>query len=702
MAPRPLVPSVSDLSGPLMAGIRDAYPTAEKHFDTGRWSNVKDGLVAIGVTLRRALAEELRAARLATAVGQELTEEASGRWGVERSDAARRAVGEVTLLRRLVHYEASEASYITTAAEAVDFPSLALAWTEFCQEYEAHRVSVWNGRYGAHVAAQAQNGLELKASAPTSTMRMGNQPRGTTYLRGTVADTTSDYTQTFRDSLAHALLELGLHFASGSDTPYPGTASVSPYAHGFTETRFADTLALQVVSGAFPPGVLTQSEAFLVTSLMPFFDVVDSVVTEASVNTGTDILTYSGWDWPDGTYVKIFSRNGDTPPTITGVPDPWNTNFYTLRQSSTESKLSLTQGGAALNITAAGSQPVLIAKADVWTELTAASRQSILRCVNYLRTILKSHMAAGASSGYIPTGHRFTVQADAQLDPPQKQATFEALAGVGVITGQEDVTVRVRAVAPGRDSNIPQTAPARSLVVLPDALFDADAAYPLSVTAIAAAGGASGVTDVDLRRAARGAWATRGGPTNGAVSGSAMAESLVSRCPVLADLATGDAYAYPVDEDWATSAEYRATMLSQLAANDSRGFGLSLLGGEVETVNIRVSATAQLRSVDLAAWTGAIERAIQGAVADYFDRDGDWYLWSTSALKSIVSRADPRILKCTDVRVHGVSPNGFQSATNPDWITQCGPAVPGEVIYRWRLTSPVDVVFAVPTPPVPE
>ncbi len=283
----------------------------------------------------------------------------------------------------------------------------------------------------------------------------------------------------------------------------------------------------------------------------------------------------------------------------------------------------------------------------------AASRASLLRAANAIKVGLGAHVALVARAGTIRAGDKFAVQADNAAVPPVDGSEYAVLSDSPINVGIQSVTAPVEATTAGPLGNLPAwvsgTGP--TLVVSPlQPLFDASATLPLSVSAIAAAGGSLGQDDPSLRRSATAYVTGRHGPTTGAVVAGALRSLGVSRAVVRDNMTTATSYAYIVDESWAQSDAW-LDQAEQIIRDDWLGFGCRLGRGVVQNQLVRVQLVVVLRDSTHLSQTAALTAVIQPAVEAHFDERPDYYVWRAVAIKNMVSRIDRRILRCSTATV---------------------------------------------------
>jgi hypothetical protein len=120
----PILPTIREVIGPAKDRIIEVRPTAAPHLDAGRWAAPLRGWRGQFALANARLAEEATAARLGTSSGAALTELARSNYDTPRPAGGTKALGSVTLARKVVHAAQSDALDTISADDASDVTSL--------------------------------------------------------------------------------------------------------------------------------------------------------------------------------------------------------------------------------------------------------------------------------------------------------------------------------------------------------------------------------------------------------------------------------------------------------------------------------------------------------------------------------------------------------------------------------------------------
>ncbi len=265
------------------------------------------------------------------------------------------------------------------------------------------------------------------------------------------------------------------------------------------------------------------------------------------------------------------------------------------------------------------------------------------------------------TGGIIPKGFRFSRDADDTSMPPVVAAQYASTQDVSVPLGATQIVVPFQATRAGSFANAPYIdvgggvyAPVGTLQ-LGDVPFDSS----ITVSTYEAAGGSDGEDDDDLRRQASAYALGQYAPVLGAVQAGALRGTGVHR------LATKDvARAYtargPIpcaftalsiaDGSWSTSRLWVARV-QQAIASSFLGHGCTLQVAGITNMRVRCALMVTLRDPTSLADPSGITASIQKTLASYFDDRPDWWSWRLAQIRAVVSRADPRILVCTQASV---------------------------------------------------
>lgn len=269
--------------------------------------------------------------------------------------------------------------------------------------------------------------------------------------------------------------------------------------------------------------------------------------------------------------------------------------------------------------------------------------------------VVLTRSAGTYPAGTIPKGARFKRSANPTGVPAYSEARYKAIADTPIVSGQTTATVIVEAEKSGPDANIilfqttgisPPAHPAVASGSNVDALFDTN----FSVTSITAGGGGNGISDTTLKQLARASSQGAAGPIRAAFKAYALQYSGVARVAAIEDGTTSILHVRILDSSWGGSVTWTARA-SQTLQDNACGFGERFDVGYAFNLPIRVEATVMLTDAKYSNYTADIDEAIRVALQSYFDDRDDWWMFRTSAVRAVISRADPRILVCTSATV---------------------------------------------------
>jgi hypothetical protein len=305
-----------------------------------------------------------------------------------------------------------------------------------------------------------------------------------------------------------------------------------------------------------------------------------------------------------------------------------------------------------------------------------------------------------ATGGVIPKGFRFRRDADDTAMPPVVGAQYLSTQDVSWPLATAQIVVPIRATRAGAYANAPwidqpstASAPAGTLQ-LGDVPFDST----IAVVTYNAAGGSDGEDDGDLRRQAAAYALGQYAPTSGAIQAGALRGTGVHRLATkdVAVAYDGSGNAVPAaftsvtiaDASWASSRLWVASV-KQTIATSFLGHGCAVQVAGVTNTRIRCALTVTLRDPTSLAEPSGVTAAIQQTLTSYFDDRPDWWTWKLAQIRAVVSRADPRILVCTQASVLSL----LSDAVLPE------PALPvakldGFTLTHWMLVSQgVNVIY---------
>lgn len=322
---------------------------------------------------------------------------------------------------------------------------------------------------------------------------------------------------------------------------------------------------------------------------------------------------------------------------------------------------------------------------------TLASQQSALALATAIKRALNAHVDLKSPAGTFREGDRFRVAADPTAVPPLTVGEYTVTQNTYARTGAGTVTVPVRAVTPGPGSNLPTFAPPlRLTVTVVGSLYDsaetlrwAPAVPPRSEAPLTAAGGTAGQSDALLKAAASANWQGSYGPTERALVAGILRFPGLARGTIMRDATTGTSIVYAVDESWAQSPEWQAA-IEQYLRTDWKGVGCRITSGAIVNRVVRVQLSVVLRNRRDLADTTAITAALQSAVADYFEKRPDWWVFRLATLRGVCSRAHRKILKCVDATVLDADGAPIAEPAQP---------VAGAALTHWWFAGGLDAVF---------
>lgn len=264
-------------------------------------------------------------------------------------------------------------------------------------------------------------------------------------------------------------------------------------------------------------------------------------------------------------------------------------------------------------------------------------------------------------AGDIPKGTRITRQAYENGPINWPAADYVTLADVHVNAGAAFVSVAVQATTVGAGPNCPRRASGLSdykYTVAGRPLFDT-AFQPTELLASGGAdpiGTAVGFRPVDLesaneflRKYALAFSKGSSGPTRdaaiyGAIRGTGGRFALTYDDPDNGALVIAVA-----DSSWSSSPRWCAAVQQSIFDAGLVGFGCRIDVRPVRNKVVYATANITLRDWSFTTDTLAIDEAIRDAVQSYFDDRPDFNVIRNHALKNAITRAHPKILKCSSV-----------------------------------------------------
>ena len=298
------------------------------------------------------------------------------------------------------------------------------------------------------------------------------------------------------------------------------------------------------------------------------------------------------------------------------------------------------------------------------SDLTASEYET-LRTSTATSAIGEATLGRGPSpttGGVIPKGFRFRRDADDTAMPAVVGAQYASTQDVSFPLGAPQIRVPIQATRAGSFANAPWVDLPNGLSLPAGTLQLGDVPFDPTVSVLTydAAGGSDGEGDDDLRRQASAYALGQYAPTSGAVQAGALRGTGVHRLATK-DVAVAYAAAGRVvpsaftavtiaDASWASSRLWVASV-KQAIATTFLGHGCAVQVAGVTNTRIRCALTVTLRDPTSLADPSDITAAIQRTLTSYFDDRPDWWTWKLAQIRAVASRADPRVLVCTQATV---------------------------------------------------
>lgn len=271
----------------------------------------------------------------------------------------------------------------------------------------------------------------------------------------------------------------------------------------------------------------------------------------------------------------------------------------------------------------------------------------------------------GLTSGDIPKGTRFSRSGNPTSQIPIESAEYETLSDYHMNVGQL-VTGPIphKAVSRGEGSNHPIRTDATELQVFAGkTLFDPG----LQVTAFSAAGGSDGLDDEYMRMFAKAYAKGQFGPTADATRYGGLNALGARNILVYDDIPNGVQRLLVADRSWASSDRWCKIVEQSIYDAKLVGFGCRVAVGPVRNVVVSVEADIVLRDWNYTSDTLEIDDYVRESVRAYFDDRPDWNVWKSRGLRSAITRAHRKILKCANVTVRDVSGAVLPEIATPDY-----------------------------------
>lgn len=252
----------------------------------------------------------------------------------------------------------------------------------------------------------------------------------------------------------------------------------------------------------------------------------------------------------------------------------------------------------------------------------------------------------GTDFGRIPAGTRFARSADPTTAPPTTGSSYESTNECVVPAGVQVVTVPIRAVTAGPDGNIPIFDIFKKIELV-DVLFDKTFVTTFNTFA---AGGDVDISDPALRLLSLASYSGDNAPVDTALALGAILAG-ARHVATFQDPESGAAQIACADASWAYSDDWGASIKQSIVDNQFLGFGCRADVIPVKNTYVAVTPIIMLRSGTYLSDTREIDAAVRAALLSYFDDRSDWYKWTDSGIRAVISHAHVKILTCETVTV---------------------------------------------------
>lgn len=282
-------------------------------------------------------------------------------------------------------------------------------------------------------------------------------------------------------------------------------------------------------------------------------------------------------------------------------------------------------------------------------------------------TIGRSDLTKPLPGGTFPKGTRILRSAFTALSVSVPAAEYELLAAAVIDVGSTGtVTVPVRATRVGAHANTPTLLTNTQFgITLPGLVQN------VAVTDFQTGGGSDGPDDDFVRLFARTFALGQYGPTSAASKLGALSATGVRHMLVFDTVATGTQTVLVADKSWGSSERWAGLVQQSMYDADLVGFGCKIAFARVRNRVISVTASVNLRDANYLKETTDIDVAIQDALRSYFDDRTDWNVWNTDALKSVITRAHPKVFGCSSVAVlDAATASPLSEIISPDYTTE--------------------------------
>lgn len=267
-------------------------------------------------------------------------------------------------------------------------------------------------------------------------------------------------------------------------------------------------------------------------------------------------------------------------------------------------------------------------------------------------TLDRTSSTTSKLAGLIQKGRKIRRDPDANGIVPLVSADYAVAADTQVAANQNTVVVPIEAVRSGASLNTPYVSGVTfAPLVISDALFDKN----FAVTSYDVGGGSDGYTDKDTLRYALSYAISQFGPTSDALVLAALRASGARH--IIVDGST----VYVADQSWGGSTRWTNVVKQQMQVDPAIGYANRFNVSVIPSTPVNVSLTVRLRNTSYLADTTAIDAAITDSVRSYLDDRDDYNVVGISPLRSVVSRADRKVLRCTSATITKLDGTPFQS-----------------------------------------
>lgn len=154
MPAKPQIPTAPQIIGPAIDKLVEARPTVVPFLDQGNWSLITTGLEGQAILAIDRLAKEAVATRLPLATDEPLTELARSEFDTLRLLESTPSVGEVSLTRRVIHYDQTIPEItIADASTTFDIQPVAVTLTSAYNDHISSAFDPLLG-YGSHLTTK--------------------------------------------------------------------------------------------------------------------------------------------------------------------------------------------------------------------------------------------------------------------------------------------------------------------------------------------------------------------------------------------------------------------------------------------------------------------------------------------------------------------------------------------------------------------